>query len=291
MLNFTPDTEDAFTLYKKAVSRKTDDAEKKELQGIEINIKSLYNVYKASYDTNTVDLLQSDLEAARHKDALLNLYSSKCALVKHFRERFFKRNPQTYNNVCPYCTIGEASTTEHILPKENYPEYAVDVLNLIPACSGCNSLKGEDLHNKAGERFFINYYTDSLPNVQYLFVSFTVTGDAIKGSYYLDNSSGQVDKDLFALIQRHYSKFNLVGKDSRFDSKAIQLISEIKNMYLNEEFESGKEYDAFAAKQLRKCDMDSKSYGINHWRVVLYRSAAESSVFKDYVKGHSDKWV
>ena len=46
---------------------------------------------------------------------------------------------------CPYCGgIGEVGTLDHFLPKARFPSYSVLPLNLVPACSVCNSGMGSN---------------------------------------------------------------------------------------------------------------------------------------------------
>ena len=282
MINLIQDREDSFSEYKAAVNRKNEDSnDKKELLSIEKQMEDCYINYKQHFDSNNLEILKSTRVGQLHKDSLLGLYSSDAAIVKHFRMRYFAQNPQTYNNLCPYCTLSEANTTEHILPKEKYPEYAVDTLNLIPACSGCNSKKGDSIIDAvSGKKTTINYYTDKLPHEQYLYVDFEVSCNNIKAIYHLENHDNKINVEMYSLIERHFSKFDLLN---RFNLKAIQEISELRNLYIVEDFSNEAEYNAFAAKQIRKIKMDMPQLGYNHWKVILYLSAATSDVFKKYI--------
>ena len=282
MINLIQDREDSFSEYKAAVNRKNDDSnDKKELLSIEKQMEDCYINYKQHFDSNNLEILKSTRVGQLHKDSLLGLYSSDAAIVKHFRMRYFALNPQTYNNLCPYCTLSEANTTEHILPKEKYPEYAVDTLNLIPACSGCYSKKGDSIIDVvSGKKTTINYYTDKLPHEQYLYVDFETSSNNIKAIYHLENHDNKINVEMYSLIERHFSKFDLLN---RFNLKAIQEISELRNLYVVENFSNEAEYNAFAAKQIRKIKMDMPQLGYNHWKVILYLSAATSDVFKKYI--------
>lgn len=282
MINLFQDREDSFSEYKAAVNRKNDDSnDKKDLLSIEKQMEDCYINYKQHFDSNNLEILKSTRVGQLHKDSLLGLYSSDAAIVKLFRMRYFAQNPQTYNNLCPYCTLSEANTTEHILPKEKYPEYAVDTLNLIPACSGCNSKKGDSIIDVvSGKKTTINYYTDKLPHEQYLYVDFEVSSNNIKAIYHWENHDNKINVEMYSLIERHFSKFDLLN---RFNLKAIQEISELRNLYVVEDFSNEAEYNAFAAKQIRKIKMDMPQLGYNHWKVILYLSAATSDVFKKYI--------
>ena len=281
MRNMKPyDLKEPFEVYKDAVERKTNGAEKRELQSIARQMVDCYSNYDSHFLQNDLEYMPHARVGADHKDALLGLYGSKLKLVKDFRKRYFENNPQTYNNLCPYCVINSSNTTEHILPKDSYPEFAVDVKNLIPGCSECNSAKGEDVLDEHGKKLVINYYTDLLPDEQFLEVAITLNGDSLNFKYYLDNPGNRIAPDLYALIERHFEKLHLL---TRYKDKAIQEFAEIRNTYLAEQFADEASYDAFAAKQICKCNLDAVEYGRNHWKVVLIKSCAESYVFKQYI--------
>ena len=281
MRNMIPyDLRDAFDVYKDAVERKNIEAEKKELKAIEKPMYDCYTNYDRHFALNDLEHMPQARVGKDHKDTLLGLFGSRTKLIKDFRKRYFEINPQTYNNLCPYCCINSSNTTEHILPKEDYPEFAVDVKNLIPGCSECNSAKGEDVLDKKGKKFVINYYTDILPNEQFLYVVIRTKGGALNFEYTLSNPDNRINPELYALIERHFVRLHLL---TRYKDKAIQEFAEVKNSYLVEQFQSEDEYNNFASKQIRKCNLDALEYGINHWKVVLLRACAESDIFKQCI--------
>ena len=135
-------------------------------------------------------------------------------------------------------------------------------------------------YSVSGKKITINFYTDKLPQEQYLYVDFEVSGNNIKAAYRLENQGNKINVEMFSLIERHFSKFDLLN---RFNLKAIQEISELRNLYVVEDFSNEAEYNAFVAKQIRKIKMDMPQLGYNHWKVILYLSAATSDVFKKYI--------
>lgn len=281
MRNMKPyDLKEAFEVYRDAVSRKQDGPEKTELDNLEAPIKDCYLNYERHFKQNDLEYMPKARVGIEHRDVLLGLFGSQTKLVKDFRKRYFEINPQTYNNLCPYCVINSSGTTEHILPKEKYPEYAVNVLNLIPGCGDCNWTKGEKVLDDDGNKLIINFYTDVLPDVQFLFVDITEKAGMLRFEYKLSNEGNLINTELFALIERHFDKLHLL---KRYDEKAIQEMAEIKNTYRAEDFENEDQYDVFSKKQVKKCDLDVPEYGRNHWKVVLLRACAESAVFKQFI--------
>lgn len=274
------DLKSPFEIYKDAVSRKNDIEEKRELNSIEKAMELCYTEYESHFSLNDLEYMPKAQIGIDHKGVLIGLYGSRTKLVKDFRKRYFEINPQTYYNLCPYCVINSSNTTDHILAKEQYAEFAVDVKNLIPVCSECNSAKGERILDDQGERFIINYYTDAIPDEQFVEVDIREKGSSLVFEYALSNPGNRIDANLYALITRHFESLHLL---KRYKEKAIQEFAEIKNTYLAEQFSSEIEYDCFAAKQIKKCELDGREYGRNHWKVVLLKTCAESSVFKRHI--------
>ena len=269
-----------YELFSEAVDRKDkNSADTIALNANKHKVEIAYRYYERAMGNQKLGLLTSSTVLSRIKQPLLKMYSSGCKLVKNFRTWHFNNNPQTYNNVCPYCTINSANTTEHILPKEVYPEYAVNVFNLIPACSECNSFKREDIFDHNGKIFTINFYTDTLPDIRYLFARITSIEGGVQFEYYLENRNG-VDVNLYALLERHFQRFHLID---RFYDKAVQELPNIINYFKCENITCEVDYDNAASKLIRKTDEDAKAYGRNHWRIVMNYDAATSPVFKSYI--------
>lgn len=269
-----------YELFSEAVDRKDkNSADTIALNANKHKVEIAYRYYERTMDSQKLGSLTPSRVLSSIKEHLLGMYSSRCKLVKDFRTWHFNNNPRPYYKVCPYCTINSANTTEHILPKEVYPEYAVNVLNLIPTCSECNTSKGDDVLDKNGEIFTINFYTDTLPDIRYLFARITSIEGGIQFEYYLANRNG-VDVNLYALLERHFQRFHLID---RFYDKAVQELPNIINYFKGENITCEVDYDNAASKLIRKTDEDAKAYGRNHWRIVMNYDAATSPVFKSYI--------
>ena len=97
----------------------------------------------------------------------------------------------------------------------------------------------------------------------------------VQFAYYLDNRNG-IDRNLYALIQRHFKRYHLIN---RYYTKAVQELSNIENYFKFEEITCEDDYDKAASKLIRKTDADAVAYGRNHWKIVMYYDAATSPVF------------
>lgn len=61
-------------------------------------------------------------------------------------------------NFCPLCGGPGARTIEHHLSKDDYPEFSVFSMNLVPSCGTCNSKRGKA--NKPGDDWTLHPYFD-----------------------------------------------------------------------------------------------------------------------------------
>lgn len=281
MINFNPYDGNSFELYRGAVERKNNGLDKDSLLCIEEKVCKSYETYQAAFNDRCVHLLdKDDSYDANEKQLLKDLYGSKAKVVKDIRAWIDAHNKRTYLRKCPYCTLSRANTTEHILPKDDYPEYAINALNLLPCCSECNSAKGEQVRDDNGNPLIINFYYHHLPKVQYLFVRlFEDKNGCIDFEYYLDNSNHDVEESMFLLIQSHFTKLGLLEK---FEEAAINNYTEIENELKNSASKYGIEK---CLEDLRNNALeDAREYGPNHWKVVLKLALADSELYAEYLE-------
>lgn len=279
MINFQYYTGSAFDLYKTAVENKTDKDGKAVLKQMEDRVKGAYELYDNTFEKHNIHTLSPSTSFTENeKTELYGLYGSNKKIVREIREWLDINNKPTYLNICPYCSLNSANTTEHILPKQKYPEYAVHAKNLLPCCSECNSSKGENVRNEQGKPIILNYYYDILPQVQYLFVviSFDAKG-VVDFEYRLENRNG-VKAELYDLIVSHYGKLGLLR---RFKTRAIGIYTEIENSLIVDA--KGQTIDRSLANLRDRAIKDAEGYGLNHWKVVLKLALADSKEYKDYL--------
>lgn len=85
------------------------------------------------------------------------LYESPSKELPHI-DRIREENDA---NCCPMCGSFHSGTLDHLLPKADYPVFAIFGRNLVPACK-CNSKRTEQLTGAADERILHPYFDDVL---------------------------------------------------------------------------------------------------------------------------------
>ena len=269
MHNLTPYSDNAFSLYKEAVERKKDDNSKNRLVAAEATIKSYYEEYDQHFGENTLRNIVAKRVRKPLRDDLFEMYGFDAAVVKNVKNWLKMHNPVTVYGVCQYCGIVPFDTMDHILPHQQYAEYAVHAKNLIPCCTDCNRRKNE--------REILNLYIDRLPDVEYLFMDLKANGDTIDIFFRLDNSKGLVSNDLFIKISNHYSRLELFKRFKTMASTRLSsFLSQIKTTYVK--FGKQEVIDEIndAIDDLRL------AYGYNYWEVAFQKGLVGSAVFWDY---------
>ena len=85
------------------------------------------------------------------------LYASPSKELKHIN----RIREDSDANCCPMCGSFHSGTLDHLLPKSDYPVFAIFGRNLVPACK-CNSKRSDRLTGGAGERILHPYFDDVL---------------------------------------------------------------------------------------------------------------------------------
>lgn len=91
------------------------------------------------------------------KTGLIKNYNSPPKELKHLTDL---RNSSP--DICPMCGSNHAGTLDHLMPKENFPEWAVFSWNLVPACE-CNTKRGQTLiGNRTNNERILHPYFDTV---------------------------------------------------------------------------------------------------------------------------------
>ena len=269
MHNLVPYSENAFSLYKDAVERKEDGDSKDRLVDAEATVQAYYEEFDQHFPDNTLRSITARRVRKPLRDDLFDMYGFDAAIVKRVKSWLKEHNSVTIYGVCQHCGIVPFDTMDHILPHQQYAEYAVHARNLIPCCADCNRRKNE--------REILNLYVDVLPNVEYLFMDVNANGDTLDLTFRLDNSQGLVPKMIFGKITSHYSKLELFDRMKTIANTRVSgFLAQIKKTYQR----NGKQ--EVVNEILDDIEDLRRAYGYNYWVVAFQKGLVNSPVFWDY---------
>lgn len=160
---------------------------------------------KAEYEANLYDVFGTNAEGYNQVDHfneiiswifIEQMYEGKNANAPFNKKQYIVDRDLT---VCPYCGKSFIEVEEekgysddkphidHYLPKSIYPFLALSCYNLIPCCTGCNSLTNKGSNNP---------FSDIVPTNIYLLNPHAFYDDAICFSYEY-NGKGDMNEDNF----------------------------------------------------------------------------------------------
>lgn len=178
---------------------------------------------------------------------------------------------------CPFCGIGESSTLDHYLPKEQYPEFAIFPENLIPCCAVCNTRKRDRvLIDGTDVRMFLHPCFDSIPNQEFLAARTRIEDDALIISFRVRRPAGMALRT-FRHLQSHFEALNLADRYRRMSLDHLgEYYPSLRRAYGNDE------NAVRVADELIEAAGDAEAVaGINFWRARLYRTLATNDAFCD----------
>jgi hypothetical protein len=204
------------------------------LDGFRPELLDRYNTFDVEFVNNSLENIPSVDFSDEISNSLLHCYNSKTksksALIKRVKENQLEHIRVT----CQYCSLGSSSSIDHYIPKEQYPDFSINHRNLIPCCFDCNLFKGENWFDPVlNTRTILNLYTDSLPEVQFLFVNITFHGNVPFAVFTINNING-ISVEQFQIIENHYRILKLLNRYRElFNSSYKQVLSAFSsNQYL-----------------------------------------------------------
>lgn len=173
---------------------------------------------------------------------------------------------------CPFCDHRNISTLDHILPKKQYPIFAVTPVNLVGACADCNKSKLEFAPTGAGDTMLHPYF-DEVSDKQWLAAYIVQRSPAAVTFHVVD-----VDDWDDVLNARIAHQFNLLGLSGLYSSQAARLTTDIRHNLLRH-FDHG---GASAVRAELVCQWESRQANrLNSWQTATYKALAESDWFCD----------
>jgi hypothetical protein len=206
------------------------------------------------------------------KADLLKLYKYKSKLIQKLKKNVTTTATNRIISTCQNCTINEINSFDHIVPKDEFPEFAVNPKNLFPSCTVCNGHKST-IWRTHGISLFLNLYLDELPEVQYLFAELIFEGGVFTARFTIENKNS-ITTDKFTLINTHYTKLHLPQRFRENSHDTIYEVTKEINNYKN------KMSSEVLLATIRESILKEKEYyGRNHWRSVLKEALIDSVAF------------
>lgn len=178
---------------------------------------------------------------------------------------------------CPFCGIGESSTLDHYLPKEQYPEFSVFPMNLVPSCAVCNTRKGDRiLDERTMARMFLHPYYDVVPDMAFLEVCTSMQANALILSYRLTQPDG-MGPETFQHLRSHFIELDLADRYRRMGLEHLGgQCSAFRRAYGH-----GKDAKRVAEMLIEGAEGFEEWAGPNYWLAKLYRALADNEDFCD----------
>ena len=274
MKNIKPPLEDPISTFKAIINSKRGQT-RQDLQALLPLVIQRYNDYESNkYELSLLEEYNTFTE--QQVNILIKCYEAETEELSKLKAMILSQQGIDTNSDCQYCTLGEAMTLDHYLPKSLFPEYAVLPINLVPCCYRCNNKRGSMWISESDKiRTTINLYFDDLSKGQFLYCAINYENNIPKVSFFLQKDAA-ISDELFKVIEAHFSILSLYD---RFQKKVNTEISEITRrlckLKANHDFEKEK----LKAFLLDDVDTLAKTYGLNYWKRALRKALAESEDF------------
>lgn len=232
-------------------------------------VRRAYAAYVGPVET-LVQLVPRTFGEPTRRDLRAN-YDSKARVSRDLKAKIFSIDP---TRRCGLCGAGRAATLDHYLPKDDFPEFAVLPLNLVPACDPCNRNKGVKFID-AGEPMFLHSYLDAIPRCdQFLFADVTAHGVDFAVTYSV-SAPGHLDPKLAARIECHFNELDLA---TVYATEAIDWLGEVRRDFQRMRGSGATPADV-AGDLGHRAAAVAADKGNNHWRFALLQALAANVDF------------
>jgi 5-methylcytosine-specific restriction endonuclease McrA len=232
-----------------------------------------YNNYQVNF-RNIPTIGNTGFTAAENTD-LLTCYTSPTNALLTLIGRVTKAQSAEFQYICAYCLYHTVSTVDHYIPKDEYPVFCVMPRNLLPCCANCNSIKN-DFWRLGGERLFLHFYNDIVPNLKFLIGTLTLNNNLPIIQYQLVQPATMAN-NTFALITSHFTRLRLL----ELYGKGINVvIAEVKKSVNTARVVQPGLSTAQISQVLLTASTNSRiSFGLNYWQAVATDLLANSQPF------------
>ncbi|MBN3472019.1 hypothetical protein G0D98_27310 [Pseudomonas savastanoi pv. phaseolicola] len=218
------------------------------------------------------DYVNSDEDALGRKKSLIGLYEPDEGKYPYNElEKLRKKNKLL---ACPVCgELGRPRTLDHCLPKTTYPEFAINLLNLVPACDWCQGEKLADFQNEVGTRSFLHPYYDDINRPLYRIKLEPPYLTPIISLKILDHLPGKLQN----LVASHLDGITFWERFKEYFESSYQNIIRMAS----ETRAGGKVTVTTIIDSAYSLEIGK---GVNSWDAVVYRSLLEDANVMDFLE-------
>jgi len=236
---------------------------------------STFNRAIDTYVTNganrTLETITShtDINGVISKDQMKFLYG-KMVIKKNKSARDYYDILLHSAKKCPFCGYGVTSTLDHLLPKSQFPIYAVAPINLVPSCKDCNTTKLA--MTTQDNIIFMHPYFDNVDDERWLFCEVGYFEDTVVFRFTVIKPLSWSELK-FKRMEYHFKSFNLNNLFIGFAS----------DEFSDSLYGFKKLLDTKGSVEVKN-DLDSKfesceSNLINHWKTAMYDTLRNDELF------------
>ncbi|MEZ9821184.1 HNH endonuclease [Shewanella sp. 10N.286.45.A1] len=215
---------------------------------------------------NLRNYTDTDVIAAKRKKTLINLYSPKPTKIPFLiLEKMRNEHGLLF---CPSCgEDGAPGTLDHYLPKTEFPELSVCLVNLTPMCSKCQGKKSDDYLTVDNEKAFLHPYYDQIDDCLF---HINIRPPFNNPSCFSIELKDSVTGDFRGLVESHIEGIDFINRIEGYcESKHLHLLKLMA--------EEREDEEPLSAEQLiRRYLRQEKKKALNAWGAIYYQSVLDS---------------
>lgn len=203
---------------------------------------------------------------------LLQLYAGRMVPRGSSGRRIYLEIRDGLDGSCALCDVRESTGLDHYLPKEPFPQFAFTPVNLLPACSVCNSFKSQYVA-KCRTQELVHPYFDDFTASRWLTATLEMR-HPLPPALRFEVAEIRGDAVSTQRLRNHFSKFGLALLYGKYSASEF---AELRGL-LTRQFEIGDSRGV--SNYLRNREAAAAAHrSQNYWKAVSYRAWAECAWF------------
>lgn len=219
----------------------------------------------------------SDAESNDRKSSLINLYSAKENQFHYSILASLRRDHKLI--ICPSCGGHVVpGTLDHYLPKTEFPEFAVLLLNLTPMCNACQESKGATYLTAGNTKKYLHSYFDEVTLPIY---SVEFSG-SLRTPEFLITYNDLLPVEIASVVRDHLAGTKVEDRFISYcETKYAHLVKISEGLRRH-----GNQHLLEFTLQMFLDEAELNS--INCWEAIFYRSALSCAALLTYLKNDPD---